>query len=74
MEFFILQASAADISPVNLNLNDKLANLEQQQEMEGLRAEIKDLGEKLETLRIKRGEDKVKLKEFEKVKIQMQQV
>ena len=51
-----------------------MTNLAQQQEMEGLKAEIKDLEEKLETLKVKRGEDKVKLKEFEKVKIQLQQV
>lgn len=53
---------------------DKLSSLQQLQEMEGLRAEIRDLNEKLETLKIKRAEDKVKLKEFEKAKIQLQQV
>ena len=51
-----------------------MTNLAHQQEMEGLKAEIKDLEEKLETLKVKRAEDKVKLKEFEKVKIQLQQV
>ena len=49
-------------------------SLQQQQEMVGLNAEIKDLNEKLETLKFKRAEDKIKLKEFEKVKIQLQQV
>ena len=53
---------------------DKMTTLQQLQEMEGLRAEVKDLNEKLETLKIKRSEDKVKLKEFEKAKIQLQQV
>lgn len=51
-----------------------MTTLQQLQEMEGLRAEVKDLNEKLETLKIKRSEDKVKLKEFEKAKIQLQQV
>ncbi|KAJ8317237.1 hypothetical protein KUTeg_005141 [Tegillarca granosa] len=53
---------------------DKMTNLQQQQEMEGLKAEIKDLNEKLDTLKIKRSEDKAKLKEFEKSKIQLQQL
>ena len=44
------------------------------QEISNLRTELKDMDEKLETLKIKRGEDKVKLKELQKLKIQMQQV
>lgn len=44
------------------------------QEEESLRAQVKDLEEKLETLRMKRSEDKVKLKEMEKHKIQMEQL
>ncbi|XP_006880902.1 PREDICTED: dynactin subunit 1 isoform X3 [Elephantulus edwardii] len=43
-------------------------------EEEGLRAQVRDLEEKLETLRLKRGEDKAKLKELEKHKIQLEQV
>ncbi|XP_023420541.1 dynactin subunit 1 isoform X12 [Cavia porcellus] len=43
-------------------------------EEEGLRAQVRDLEEKLETLRLKRAEDKVKLKELEKHKIQLEQV
>lgn len=44
------------------------------QEEEGLRAQVRDLEEKLETLRLKRAEDKAKLKELEKYKIQLEQV
>ena len=55
-------------------MDSQLTNIQQQQEIEGLKAEIKDLNEKLETLKIKRAEDKAKLKEFEKTKIQLQQV
>lgn len=44
------------------------------QEEESLRAQVKDLEEKLETLRMKRSEDKAKLKEMEKHKIQLEQL
>ncbi|XP_047242264.1 dynactin subunit 1-like isoform X6 [Girardinichthys multiradiatus] len=44
------------------------------QEEESLRAQVKDLEEKLETLKIKRTEDKAKLKELEKHKIQLEQL
>ncbi|XP_062852078.1 dynactin subunit 1 isoform X2 [Trichomycterus rosablanca] len=43
-------------------------------EEEALQAQVKDLEEKLETLRIKRAEDKAKLKEMEKYKIQLEQL
>ncbi|KAJ0055838.1 hypothetical protein NL108_013808, partial [Boleophthalmus pectinirostris] len=43
-------------------------------EEESLRAQVKDLEEKLETLRMKRSEDKAKLKELEKHKIQLEQL
>lgn len=39
-----------------------------------MRAQVKDLEEKLETLRMKRTEDKAKLKELEKHKIQLEQL
>ncbi|XP_061524550.1 dynactin subunit 1a isoform X1 [Phycodurus eques] len=43
-------------------------------EEESLRAQVKDLEEKLETLKAKRMEDKAKLKELEKHKIQLEQL
>ncbi|XP_077157504.1 dynactin subunit 1 isoform X8 [Paroedura picta] len=43
-------------------------------EEENLRAQVRDLEEKLETLKMKRTEDKAKLKELEKYKIQLEQV
>uniref|UniRef100_A0A8C1TQD3 Dynactin subunit 1 n=1 Tax=Cyprinus carpio TaxID=7962 RepID=A0A8C1TQD3_CYPCA len=43
-------------------------------EEESLRAQVKDLEEKLETLKMKRTEDKAKLKELEKHKIQLEQL
>ncbi|XP_067379402.1 dynactin subunit 1-like isoform X2 [Channa argus] len=44
------------------------------QEEDSLRAQVKDLEEKLETLKMKRTEDKAKLKELEKHKIQLEQL
>ncbi|KAK8721725.1 hypothetical protein OTU49_012535, partial [Cherax quadricarinatus] len=55
-------------------LEDRVATLQMQQEMENLRDEIKDLNEKLETLRVKRAQDKDKLKEGEKMKLQYEQL
>lgn len=43
-------------------------------EVEALRNTIKDLNEKLETLKLKRAEDREKLREADKLKLQMQQV
>ncbi|KAK7109531.1 dynactin subunit 1-like isoform X4 [Littorina saxatilis] len=57
-----------------MSIDEKLAAVQQQQENDGLQAEIKDLKEKLETLMMKRTEDKAKLKEMEKMKIQLQQL
>ncbi|XP_056298596.1 dynactin subunit 1-like isoform X5 [Pseudoliparis swirei] len=44
------------------------------QDEESMRAQVKDLEEKLETLKMKRAEDKAKLKELEKHKIQLEQL
>ena len=59
---------------MSTSLTEKISNLEHQQEVDNLKADVNDLQEKLETLKVKRAEDKVKLKEFEKAKIQMQQL
>ncbi|XP_052772029.1 dynactin subunit 1-like isoform X2 [Mya arenaria] len=68
------KVAAADLSALSSNIDSRLTNLQQQQEMDGLRAEVKDLNEKLETLMVKRSDDRAKLKDFEKVKIQLQQL
>ncbi len=39
-----------------------------------LKLKVKDLEEKLETLKLKRAEDRDKLREYEKFKLQIQQV
>ncbi|OQR79113.1 dynactin subunit 1-like, partial [Tropilaelaps mercedesae] len=43
-------------------------------EIDELKAEVKDLQEKLETIIAKRGEDREKIREFEKTKIQLEQL
>ncbi|CAH1783867.1 unnamed protein product [Owenia fusiformis] len=68
------QTSAAQISGMSKSIDSQMFGLQQQQEMDGLKAEVKDLEEKLETIKIKRAEDKTKLKEAEKMKIQLQQL
>lgn len=52
-------------------IEEKLSNLQFQQELENRNQQIKDLNEKLETLKTKRLEDKEKLKDYDKLKIQV---
>lgn len=59
---------------MSASITDKMESLQQMQEITNLRAELKDMEEKLETLKVKRAEDKIKLKELQKLKIQIQQV
>ena len=66
--------SAANIGQMTSSIDNQMAGLQLQQENDGLKAEVKDLEEKLETLKVKKAEDKVKLKELDKVKIQLQHV
>lgn len=51
-----------------------LEGLSEGAQVEYLRSEVKDYSEKLETLRLKRQEDKQKLIDYEKCKIQLQQL
>lgn len=53
------------------SIEEKFNNLQIQQEIENRNQQIKDLTECLETLRIKRLEDKEKLKDYDKLKIQV---
>ncbi|XP_055377619.1 dynactin subunit 1 isoform X3 [Condylostylus longicornis] len=56
------------------SVEDKLQNLQQQQEIEDLKKQNIDLSEKLETLKIRRNEDKERLREYEKMKTQFEQL
>jgi len=63
------------ISPSPLNSNeDKLHNLQLTQENEELKNQLKDVSEKLETIRLRRSEDKERLREFDKMKTQFEQL
>ncbi|XP_028166489.1 dynactin subunit 1 [Ostrinia furnacalis] len=52
---------------------EKLANLQAQQEITNLKSEVEDLKEKLETLKVRRAEDREKLRELERVRLQLEQ-
>ncbi|KAL4714754.1 hypothetical protein ACJJTC_002613 [Scirpophaga incertulas] len=52
---------------------EKLANLQHQQENAQLKSEVEDLKEKLETLRVRRAEDREKLRELERLRLQLDQ-
>lgn len=52
----------------------RVAVMKKDKEIDDLKAEVKDLQEKLETIMAKRGEDREKIREFEKTKIQLEQL
>ncbi|XP_038135050.1 dynactin subunit 1-like isoform X3 [Cyprinodon tularosa] len=66
--------SPAALAPQTPAPPSKVEPAPTKQEEESLRAQVKDLEEKLETLKMKRTEDKAKLKELEKHKIQLEQL
>ncbi|KAJ8686968.1 hypothetical protein QAD02_022762 [Eretmocerus hayati] len=55
-------------------MEDKLTHLQLAQENEQLKAQIKDLSERIEILRVKRMQDKEKMKENEKMRLQLEQL
>ncbi|XP_051565398.1 dynactin subunit 1-like isoform X2 [Myxocyprinus asiaticus] len=67
-------ALGAPVVPQPSNTSSATPSATTSKEEESLRGQVKDLEEKLETLRMKRSEDKVKLKEMEKHKIQLEQL
>nr|XP_022907890.1 dynactin subunit 1 isoform X2 [Onthophagus taurus] len=56
------------------SVEEKLSNLQLQQELDNRNQQIKDLNEKLDTLKVKRQEDKERFKDFDKLKIQLEQL
>lgn len=56
-----------------VSTEDKLHALQQQQEIDELKKQIVDLNEKLEFMKVKRVEDREKLKEFERAQTQLEQ-
>ncbi|XP_037933138.1 dynactin subunit 1 [Teleopsis dalmanni] len=61
-------------APPSSSSEDKAALAEQQKLVEELRTQMSDLNEKLETLKQRRNEDKDRLREFDKMKIQFEQM
>lgn len=57
-----------------LTAEDKLHALQQQQELDELKIQNRDLTEKLDTLKQRRSEDKERLREFDKMKTQFEQL
>lgn len=60
--------------PQGPTAEEKAAAAEQQKLIEDLQAQVTDLTEKLETLKQRRNEDKDRLREFDKMKIQFEQL
>ncbi|XP_057658950.1 dynactin subunit 1-like isoform X2 [Diorhabda carinulata] len=67
------QAMITTPTPVT-SMDDKISSLQLQQELENRNQQITDLTEKIETLKIKRQEDKERLKNYDKLKIQLEQL
>ncbi|XP_015111806.1 dynactin subunit 1 isoform X2 [Diachasma alloeum] len=67
------QAMAGSMSSAS-NIEEKLSHLQLVQENENLKAQVSDLTEKVETLRVKRMQDKERMKDFEKTKLQFEQL
>ena len=55
-------------------MEEKIAAIQLQQEINNYKEEIKDLGEKVDTLKVKRAQDQQKLKELEKMSLQNEQL
>jgi dynactin 1 len=67
--------SITNKSEPDLSAEPSVQTLDQlKKEKDALNYQNKDLSEKLETLKLKRAEDREKIREFEKSKIQLQQV
>lgn len=67
------QSITSPMAAATSSVEEKLANLQAQQEITQLKSEVEDLKEKLETLRVKRAEDREKLREIERLRLQLEQ-
>ncbi|XP_077287467.1 dynactin subunit 1 isoform X2 [Arctopsyche grandis] len=63
-----------NVQPMGPSAEEKLAYLQSQQEIVNLKAQVEDLTEKLDTLRVKRLEEREKLKELERLRMQLDQM
>ncbi|XP_076166866.1 dynactin subunit 1 isoform X2 [Ptiloglossa arizonensis] len=67
------QVMAGSAAAANV-IEEKLSHLQLQQENENLKSQVRDLTDKVETLRVKRLQDKERMKDFEKTKLQLEQL
>ncbi|KAL6445508.1 hypothetical protein ACFW04_000817 [Cataglyphis niger] len=67
------QVMAGSAAVANL-VEEKLSHLQLVQENDNLKSQVRDLTEKVETLRVKRMQDKERMKDFEKTKLQVEQL
>ncbi|XP_018403080.1 PREDICTED: dynactin subunit 1 isoform X1 [Cyphomyrmex costatus] len=67
------QVMAGSAAAANL-VEEKLSHLQLVQENDNLKSQVRDLTEKVETLRVKRMQDKERIKDFEKTKLQIEQL
>lgn len=68
------QSLTSPAVPTQQTMEDKLNALQMQQENEELRNQIKELNEKLEIQKSRRSDDKERLREFDKMKTQYEQL
>ncbi|XP_051153127.1 dynactin subunit 1 isoform X2 [Leptopilina boulardi] len=71
---FVPGQSIASSTTASSNIEEKLTHMQIAQENENLKSQVRDLTEKVELLRVKRIQDKERMKDFEKVKIQLDQL
>lgn len=72
---FTMGQSLTSPSPApSATTEDKIYLLQTQQENEELKNQVKDLSEKLETLKIRRSEDKERMRDFDRMKTQYDQL
>lgn len=68
------QSMASPALTAQHSVEEKLSALQLQQENDDLRNQVRDLSEKLETLRQRRAEDKERFREFDKMQTQFEQM
>lgn len=73
-QFTLGQSLTSPLVAPTTSSEDKLHALQLQQENEDLKSQNRDLAEKLETLKIRRSEDKERMREYDKMKTQFDQL
>ncbi|XP_033220366.1 dynactin subunit 1 isoform X2 [Belonocnema kinseyi] len=71
---FVPGQSIAGTTTISSNIEEKLSHLQILQENDNLKSQVRDLTEKVDLLRVKRMQDKERMKEFEKTKLQLEQL